>query len=122
MAKKYVLLICMLSFISLILYITGDHYGATVALDLKVCNGYFRTICHRARYVLPQLVHNVRMWQILTMKGRKISQVASRVSQKKIDGSTLTAPKSASLIPLHVQSIYLPCCTGIRYNTLQLQR
>ena len=36
MAKKDVLLICMLSFISLSLYITGDHYGATVALDLKV--------------------------------------------------------------------------------------
>ena len=36
MAKKYVLLLCMLSFISLSLYITGDHYGATVALDLKV--------------------------------------------------------------------------------------
>ena len=40
-------------------------------------NGFLRTNCHGTRYVLPQLVHNVRMRQILTMKGRKISQVAN---------------------------------------------
>ena len=112
-------------------------------------NGFLRTNCHGARYVLPQLVHNDRMRQILTMKGRKIAQVANpdlaafiyslcgkqdsnsilevkgRVSQKKIDGSTLTALKSLVWFPcMFNQYIYLAVLVfdTILFYTLQLQR
>ncbi len=37
-------------------------------------NGHLRASCHGARYILPQLVHTIRMRQILIVKGRKIAE------------------------------------------------
>ena len=37
-------------------------------------NGHLRANCHGSRYVLPQLVHTIRMRQILIVKGRKIAE------------------------------------------------
>lgn len=36
-------------------------------------NDHLRKSCHGTGYVLPQLVHNVRMHQMLTSKGKKIA-------------------------------------------------
>ena len=80
-------------------------------------NGHLRKSCHGTGYVLPQLVHTVRMRQMLLVKGKKMADragpntaafinslagtrdsvsgldVKGRVTHKKIEGSVLVALK-----------------------------
>ncbi len=106
-------------------------------------NGHLRASCHGARYILPQLVHTIRMRQILIVKGRKIAEktsnpeliafihslcgkpssdctleVKGRISQKNLNGSVLAALKSASFTSGSVDSVILPCCDSIRYKSI----
>lgn len=105
-------------------------------------NGYIRSNCHGARYVLPQLVHNIRLRQILTVKGRSIADGASpdvtrfihsyhnkkdsscvlevkgRVARTIIVGPDLMALKSAGFVSIHEDSVNLPCFRIVRYKSI----
>ena len=105
-------------------------------------NGHLRTNCHGARYVLPQLVHNIRLRQILTLKGRNMAEGASpdiaaflhslcgkkdsncilevngRVTHTKIDGQDLAALRSAGFVSTNEDSTYFPCFKSVRYKSI----
>ncbi len=85
-------------------------------------NGHLRKSCHGTRNVLPQLVHNVRIRQMLITKGKQIAghadpnvaafissladiqertnevEIKSRITHKRLDQKVVNALKSANII------------------------
>lgn len=109
-------------------------------------NGHLRRNCHGTRLVLTQLIHNVRMTQMLPMKCKakassatpavssffksllwsenltKVEvcgiEVKGRLSHKRIDANTASALLSASFIDTIDPLPELPACQRIRYNSI----
>ena len=104
-------------------------------------NGHLRKSCHGTGYVLPQLVHNVRMRQTLTSKGKKIAghadpnvaafissltdihertselEIKSRVRHKQLENEVVNALKAVNIIDQASSALTLPVCKRIRYNS-----
>ena len=105
-------------------------------------NGHLRKSCHGTGYVLPQLIHTVRMRQMLPVKGKKLASsanpntaafihslagindaasdidVKSRITHKKIEGALLDALKSSGFVSSVQDSVSLPVCSSIRHNSI----
>ena len=105
-------------------------------------NGHLRKSCHGTGYVLPQLVHNVRMRQLLPIKANKIAssansnvasfihslagvtekadelEIKSRIVHKKLNELITDALKSAGFLDLTVTQANLPVCEKIRYKSV----
>lgn len=106
-------------------------------------NGHLRKNCHGTRLVLTQLIHNIRMRQLLPMKCKKVissaapvvasflesladvsrdtsskTEVKSRISHKRVTETVANTLLSADLIDsIHPLPI-LPVCERIRHNSV----
>jgi len=108
-------------------------------------NGHLRKNCHGTRLVLTQLIHNVRMRQLLPMKSKKIIssatpmvanflesladvtrngecrtdlKVKGRITHKRVTETVANALLSANFIDnLHPLPV-LPVCERIRHNSI----
>lgn len=105
-------------------------------------NGHLRKSCHGTGYILPQLVHTVRMRQLLPTKGKQIAghanpdvvayvhslaeiqekssglEIKSRVTHMQLGDKVVNALKSANLLDSSVLLPSLPVCTRIRFNSI----
>jgi hypothetical protein len=104
-------------------------------------NGHLRKNCHGTRYVIPQLIHNVRMCQYLPFKGKQVAkfanartaefirslsevkeksselEVKSRIRHKKITDTVAQALFSASFLDSTTPLPSLPVCNTVRYKS-----
>ena len=106
-------------------------------------NGHLRKNCHGTRLVLTQLIHNVRMRQLLPMKCKKVissatpmvanfiesvtdvtknvacrTEVKSRITHKRVPETVANALLSANFIDsLHPFPV-MPMCERIRHNSI----
>lgn len=104
-------------------------------------NGHLRKNCHGTGYVLPQLIHNVRMCQYLPFKGKQVAksanastaefirslsgvkeksselEIKSRITHKKITDSVAQALFSASFLDSTTPLPSLPVCSTVRYKS-----
>lgn len=106
-------------------------------------NGHLRKNCHGTRLVLTQLIHNVRMRQLLPVKCKMLAssatpmvsnfiksltdcetknvqygiEVKGRVVHKQLDESTASALLSAGFIDTIHPLPTLPVCERIRHNS-----
>ena len=60
-------------------------------------NGHLRKSCHGTGYILPQLIHTVRMRQILPIKGKEIANSANSNIASFIRSLADIAEKSSGL-------------------------
>ena len=106
-------------------------------------NGHLRKYCHGTRYILPQMINNVRLNQILPIKSRRLisscnpstaafiqsmTGVANRISsdteikscirQKKLDEKLTEALYSASFIDSLHPLPNLPICEKVRHKSV----
>ncbi len=105
-------------------------------------NGHLRKVCHGTSYVLPQLVHSIRMRQMLMVNAKQVIQsshvatakfiysmlnsqtksaeveIKSRLCTKAVEQSHLQGFKNAGLILPDINSLNLPICHVIRYNSV----
>ena len=106
-------------------------------------NGHLRKNCHGTRLVLTQLIHNVRMRQLLPMKSKKVitsatpmvasflesvsdvtrnascrTEVKSRITHRKVTESVANALFLANFIDSLHPSPVLPMCEQIRHNSI----
>lgn len=105
-------------------------------------NGHLRKSCHGTRYVLPQLIHTVRMRQMLPVRGKEIArhadsntaafihsladikvktsevEIKSRITHKKLKENVIRALKSAAFLDSNDPAINFPVCERIRYKSI----
>ena len=109
--------------------------------------GHLRKHCHGTRLILPQLIHNIRMRQLLPAKGNELARSATplvsafiesvtgtahssdrqprmveakgRITHKEVNHNTASALVSASYISSsHPLPVpVLPTCRRIRHNS-----
>ena len=63
-------------------------------------NGYLRKHCHGTRNVLPQLIHNIRMQQMLPINGKTLIASASSSARTFIESLLETATKTQCITEL----------------------
>ena len=105
-------------------------------------NGHLRKSCHGTRYVLPQLVHNMRMRQKLPQRGKEIAnsatlslasnfisslsgareesselEIKSRITHKYLTDEVVDALRTASFLDRTSSPICFPTCNCIRYKS-----
>ena len=147
--KLYPSKICTMNMHSLVHLSTFVHCWGPLwcysCFGFESMNGHLWKHCHGTRLILPQLIHNIRMLQLLSAKGKEFARSATplvfafiesvtgtahssdsqcrtveakgRITHKQLNHNTASALVSASYINSSHPLPVLPTCRRIRHNS-----